>query len=71
MRNTITSVLTALFFCTTLCIAQIQKLPAPAKSFGKNVMEALWNRSSNTEFSDKMLSDQETPLLNNPVGYAK
>jgi hypothetical protein len=49
--------------CCALSMAQVQKLPAPAKSLGKNVMEALWSRSSGNEFSDKMLSDQDLSNL--------
>lgn len=60
-RLALTIALTLL--CSGLAMAQVQKLPAPAKSGGKNVMEALWSRSSGTEFSDKMLSDQDLSNL--------
>lgn len=63
MKNRFVFVFVATLLCSTLCMAQVQKLPAPAKSLGKNVMEALWSRSSSTEFSDKMLSDQDLSNL--------
>lgn len=63
MKNKFAFALLTTLLCSTLCMAQVQKLPAPAKSLGKNVMEALWSRSSGTEFSDKMLSDQELSNL--------
>ena len=63
MKNKFAFALLATLLCSTLCMAQVQKLPVPAKSLGKNVMEALWSRSSGTEFSDKMLSDQELSNL--------
>lgn len=63
MKNKIAFALLPILLCSTLCMAQVQKLPAPAKSLGKNVMEALWSRSSSTEFSDKMLSDQDLSNL--------
>lgn len=63
MKNRFVFTFVATLLCSTLCMAQVQKLPAPAKSLGKNVMEALWSRSSSTEFSDKMLSDQDLSNL--------
>lgn len=63
MKNKFAFALLTTLLCSTLCMAQVQKLPAPAKSLGKNVMEALWSRSSSTEFSDKMLSDQDLSNL--------
>ena len=63
MKNRFVFAFVATLLCSTLCVAQVQKLPAPAKSLGKNVMEALWSRSSGTEFSDKMLSDQDLSNL--------
>lgn len=63
MKNRFVFAFVATLLCSTLCVAQVQKLPAPAKSLGKNVMEALWSRSSSTEFSDKMLSDQDLSNL--------
>ena len=39
--------------------AQNVKLPAPDKEGGKSVMETLWQRSSGTEFSEQMLSQQD------------
>ena len=63
MKNKFAFALLATLLCSTLCMAQVQKLPVPAKSLGKNVMEALWSRSSGTEFSDKMLSDQDLSNL--------
>ncbi len=63
MKKHIVSMVLATILCSTLSMAQVQKLPAPSKSLGKNVMEALWNRSSSTEFSDKMLSDQDLSNL--------
>ena len=63
MKNKFAFVLLAVLLCSSLSMAQVQKLPAPAKSLGKNVMEALWSRSSSTEFSDKMLSDQDLSNL--------
>ena len=63
MKNRFVFAFVTTLLCSTLCMAQVQKLPAPAKSLGKNVMEALWSRSSSTEFSDKMLSDQDLSNL--------
>ena len=63
MKNRFVFTFVVTLLCSTLCMAQVQKLPAPAKSLGKNVMEALWSRSSSTEFSDKMLSDQDLSNL--------
>ena len=63
MKNKFAFMLLAVLLCSSLSMAQVQKLPAPAKSLGKNVMEALWSRSSSTEFSDKMLSDQDLSNL--------
>ncbi|MBP5246548.1 MAG: nitroreductase family protein [Fibrobacter sp.] len=63
MKNRLTFALMATFFCSTIAMAQVQKLPAPAKSGGKSIIEALWNRSSGTEFSDKMLNDQDLSNL--------
>ncbi len=45
------------------CMAQNVKLPAPQKKGGKTVVETLWNRASGTEFSDKMLSNQDLSNL--------
>ena len=63
MKNRLALTLMATLICSTLAMAQLQKLPAPAKTGGKPVMEALWDRASGTEFSDKMLSDQDLSNL--------
>ena len=63
MKNRFALTLMATLICSTLTMAQLQKLPAPAKTGGKPVMEALWDRASDTEFSDKMLSDQDLSNL--------
>ena len=63
MKNRFALTLMATLICSTLAMAQLQKLPAPAKTGGKPVMEALWSRASGTEFSDKMLSDQDLSNL--------
>ena len=63
MKKQIVFMLLTTLLCSALSMAQVQKLPAPAKSLGKNVMEALWSRSSGTEFSDKMLNDQDLSNL--------
>lgn len=63
MKRRLALTLALTLLCSGLAMAQVQKLPAPAKSGGKNVMEALWSRSSGTEFSDKMLSDQDLSNL--------
>ena len=63
MKNRFALTLMATLICSTLAMAQLQKLPAPAKTGGKPVMEALWDRASGTEFSDKMLSDQDLSNL--------
>ena len=63
MKNRFVLTLMATLICSTLAMAQLQKLPAPAKTGGKPVMEALWSRASGTEFSDKMLSDQDLSNL--------
>ena len=63
MKNHFALTLMATLICSTLAMAQLQKLPAPAKTGGKPVMEALWDRASGTEFSDKMLSDQDLSNL--------
>ena len=63
MNNHFALTLMATLICSTLAMAQLQKLPAPAKTGGKPVMEALWDRASGTEFNDKMLSDQDLSNL--------
>ena len=63
MKNRFALTLMATLICSTLAMAQLQKLPAPAKTGGKPVMEVLWDRASGTEFSDKMLSDQDLSNL--------
>ena len=63
MKNRLVFTLVAMLICSTLAMAQLQKLPAPAKTGGKSVMESLWNRASGTEFSSKMLSDQDLSNL--------
>ena len=63
MKNRFALTLMATLICSTLAMAQLQKLPAPAKTGGKPVMEALWSRASGTEFNDKMLSDQDLSNL--------
>ena len=57
-----------LFIMTVLlgaigCMAQNIQLPAPSKTGGKTMMEALWARESGTEFSDRMLSRQDLANL--------
>lgn len=49
--------------CTSVSMAQNVQLPAPATMGGKGVVETLWNRQSGTEFSDKMLSQQDLSNL--------
>ena len=62
MKRTILSVI-ALSLVFAGCTAQTIKLPAPQKTGGKNVIETLWARHSNNEFSDKMLSQQDLSNL--------
>ena len=62
MRKCILSIMATLFL-SSVCMAQNVKLPAPAKTGGKGVVETLWNRQSGTEFSDKMLSQQDLSNL--------
>ena len=45
------------------CMAQNVQLPAPAKVGGKTIVESLWNRQSNNEFSDRMLTQQDLSNL--------
>ena len=44
MKNRFALTLMATLICSTLAMAQLQKLPAPAKTGGKPIMEALWDR---------------------------
>ena len=53
----------AAMLCTSVSKAQNVQLPAPATMGGKGVVETLWNRQSGTEFSDKMLSQQDLSNL--------
>ena len=53
----------AAMLCTSVSMAQNVQLPAPATMGGKGVVETLWNRQSGTEFSDKMLSQQDLSNL--------
>lgn len=46
-----------------MCLAQSISLPAPEKTGGKSTLETLWNRQSGTEFSDRMLSNQDLSNL--------
>ena len=46
-----------------MCLAQNISLPVPGKTGGKSTLETLWNRQSGTEFSDRMLSDQDLSNL--------
>ena len=62
MKKRIISFVAALL-CTGMCMAQNVKLPAPAKTGGKGVVETLWNRQSGTDFSDRMLSGQDLSNL--------
>ena len=48
---------------TAMGLAQNISLPAPEKTGGKSTLETLWNRQSGTEFSDRMLSDQDLSNL--------
>ena len=51
------------------CFAQNIKLPEPQKTGGSSIMETLWNRKSGTEYSDKMLSQQDlSNLLFSAIG---
>ena len=45
------------------CMAQNVQLPAPAKVGGKTVLESLWDRQSNNEFNERMLSQQDLSNL--------
>ena len=56
-------ILMAVVLGTTACLAQNVKLPAPQKKGGKTVVEALWERQSVNEYSDKMLSQQDLSNL--------
>ena len=68
MKKAFVSILAAVL-CMGMCMAQNTKLPAPQKTGGKTIMESLWDRASGTEFSDKMLSDQDlSNLLFSAVG---
>ena len=53
----------AVLLSSSVCMAQNVKLPAPAKTGGKSVVEALWNRQSFNEYSDRMLSSQDLSNL--------
>ena len=55
--------LAAVLLAAADCMAQYEQLPAPHKTGGKSVIETLWNRSSGTEFSNKMLSRQDLSNL--------
>ena len=46
-----------------MCLAQNISLPTPEKTGGKSTLETLWNRQSGTEFSDRMLSNQDLSNL--------
>lgn len=46
-----------------MCLAQNISLPVPEKTGGKSTLETLWNRQSGTEFSDRMLSNQDLSNL--------
>jgi len=56
MKNLI--ILLVLFMGSVSCMAQDIQLPAPNKTGGKPLMEALNERQSNRDFSDKELSLQ-------------
>ena len=62
MKQTILSIM-AVLLGTTGCMAQNIELPAPQKTGGKSVVEALWNRKSDNEYSSKMLSNQDLSNL--------
>ena len=62
MKKSVLAIL-ALALGFTMGFAQEQKLPAPQKSGGKNIMETLWSRGSTNEFSPRMLSDQDLSNL--------
>ena len=62
MKKSILSIMAALL-SSGMCMAQDVKLPAPAKTGGKGVVETLWNRQSGTQFSDRMLSEQDLSNL--------
>lgn len=55
--------ITAALLGTAGIMAQNVELPAPQKTGGKSVMETLWNRQSNNEFSSRMLSRQDLSNL--------
>lgn len=64
-------ILFAVVACSMLCMCAQQnvKLPAPAKKGGKSIVESLWARQSGTEFSSKMLTEQDlSNLLFSAVG---
>ncbi len=46
-----------------MCLAQNISLPTPEKTGGKSTLETLWNRQSGTEYSDRMLSNQDLSNL--------
>ncbi len=61
--------LTVVLLGTIACSAQDISLPAPEKTGGKTILETLWNRASGTEFSSRMLSDQDlSNLLFSAIG---
>lgn len=62
MKQILFTVMAALLL-SGMCMAQNVKLPAPAKTGGKGIVETLWNRQSGTEFSDRMLSQQDLSNL--------
>ena len=62
MKHFLFTVMAAML-CTSVSMAQNVQLPAPATMGGKGVVETLWNRQSGTEFSDKMLSQQDLSNL--------
>ena len=55
--------LTATLLATIACTGQNVKLPAPQTTGGKTIVESLWSRGSNNEFSEQMLSDQDLSNL--------
>jgi len=56
MKNLV--IILVLFMGSLSCFAQDIKLPTPTKTGGKPLMEALNDRQSNRDFSDKELSTQ-------------
>lgn len=62
MKKLTLSAMASILFMSS-CMAQNIQLPAPQKSGGKTIMETLWSRESGTEYSDRMLSDQDLSNL--------